>query len=171
MTRSLITWHATWSVSSIHWIYLTCPFDEEPLGSASRRFIFFFGGGQLSVPQTPKHQSDLLLMQPAQGLLLVQRATLAGRAQPVARTKRLVLISATKRIPFSSSHSNVSVSPGSCKNCVDLSSFAAAVVNNRCFSFSFCSSSVVSHGSVLSATLTPSLHVNRAERSWNPLTF
>lgn len=88
-----------------------------------------WGGGQLSVPQTPKHQSDLLLIQPAQGLLLVQRATLAGRAQPVARKKRLVLISltlasqdeskvhgahATKRIPFSSSHSNVSVSPGSC---------------------------------------------------------
>lgn len=91
--RRLITWHTRWSVSSIHWIYLTCQFDKEPLESPSKRFCAG-GKGRLSVPQSPKHQSDLSLMQPAQGLLMVQRATLAGRAQPVA-SKCMALIGVT----------------------------------------------------------------------------
>lgn len=87
-TRSLIAWRARWGVSSTHWIYLTCPFDKEPLGSASKRS---FLGGQLSARQTPKHQSDLLLIQPVQGLFLVQ----SGTCSTCGEEKCLVLIRVT----------------------------------------------------------------------------
>lgn len=136
--RSLITWHARWSVSSIRWIYLTCPLDKERLGSASKKVLEVEEG--LSVPQTPKHQSHLSLMQPAQGLLVVHRATLAERAQPVV-SKCTASVSETPPSQDERKHQQLESLITFSLECVTvsrfllnsvyLSSLAAAVVHNQ----------------------------------------